>query len=128
VGVDPHHKIDDLAEYDPDSGLLYNNFNYLINIRLPRKPVSRRLGQTMGRVIALSWSGWYGLFTPRGTPKEVIDKLNAATVEALPDPAVRSRLADLGLGLFPPEQQTPDALGALVNAAAREMVAAYKGD
>ena len=82
----------------------------------------------MGRVIALSWSGWYGLFTPRGTPKEVIDKLNAATVEALPDPAVRSRLADLGLGLFPPEQQTPDALGALVNAAAREMVAAYKGD
>jgi tripartite-type tricarboxylate transporter receptor subunit TctC len=69
---------------------------------------------------ALSWSGWYGLFAPRGTPKEVIDKLNAATVEALADPAVRSRLADLGLGLFPPEQQTPDALGALVNAAAEK--------
>jgi tripartite-type tricarboxylate transporter receptor subunit TctC len=68
----------------------------------------------------LSWSGWYGLFAPRGTPKEVIDKLNAATVEALADPAVRSRLADLGLGLFPPEQQTPNALGALVNAAAEK--------
>jgi tripartite-type tricarboxylate transporter receptor subunit TctC len=67
---------------------------------------------------ALSWSGWYGFFAPRGTPKEVIGKLNAATVEALADPAIRSRLVDLGLGLFPPEQQTPDALGALVNAAA----------
>jgi tripartite-type tricarboxylate transporter receptor subunit TctC len=69
---------------------------------------------------ALSWSGWYGLFAPKGTPKEVIDKLNAATVEALADPAVQSRLVDLGLGLFPPEQQTPDALGALAKAAAEK--------
>jgi tripartite-type tricarboxylate transporter receptor subunit TctC len=75
---------------------------------------------------ALSFSGWYGLFAPRGTPKEVIDKLNAATVEALADPAVQSRLTDLGLGLFPPEQQTPDALGALMNAAA-EQVGSYPG-
>jgi tripartite-type tricarboxylate transporter receptor subunit TctC len=69
---------------------------------------------------ALSWSGWYGLFAPRGTPKDVIDKLNAATVDTLADPAVRSRLVDLGLGLFPSEQQTPDALGALVKAAAEK--------
>ena len=69
---------------------------------------------------ALSWSGWYGLFAPRGTPKDVIDKLNVATVYALADPAVRSWLVDLGLGLFPPEQQTPDALGALVKAAAEK--------
>jgi tripartite-type tricarboxylate transporter receptor subunit TctC len=69
---------------------------------------------------ALSWSGWYGFFAPRGTPKDVIDKLNAATEDALADPAVRSRLADLGLGLFPTEQQTPDALGALVKAAAEK--------
>jgi tripartite-type tricarboxylate transporter receptor subunit TctC len=69
---------------------------------------------------ALSWSGWYGLFAPRGTPKNVVDKLHAATVDALADPAVRSRLVDLGLGLFPPEQQTPDALAALVKAAAEK--------
>ena len=69
---------------------------------------------------SLSWSGWYGLFAPKGTPKEVIDKLNAATLEALADPAVRSRLADLGLGLFPPEQETPNALGVLVKAAAEK--------
>jgi tripartite-type tricarboxylate transporter receptor subunit TctC len=68
----------------------------------------------------LSWSGWYGLFAPKGTPKEVIDKLNAATIEALAVPEVRSRLADLGLGVFPPEQRTPDALRTMVNAAAEK--------
>ena len=49
---------------------------------------------------ALSWSAWFGLFAPKGTPKDIIGKLNAAAVEALADPAVRSRLADLGLRFF----------------------------
>ena len=57
---------------------------------------------------------WQGLFAPKGTPRGTINKLNAAVVEALADPAVRSRLADLGQEIFPPEQQTPEALGALV--------------
>jgi tripartite-type tricarboxylate transporter receptor subunit TctC len=65
---------------------------------------------------ALSFSLWYGLVAPRGTPKEIIDRLNAATVEALADPAVRSRLADLGMEIFPRERQTPDALAALQKA------------
>ena len=64
----------------------------------------------------VSWSAWTGLFAPKGTPKDIIAKLNAAAVAALADPAVRSRLADLGAEVFPPEQQTPEALGALVKA------------
>jgi tripartite-type tricarboxylate transporter receptor subunit TctC len=63
---------------------------------------------------AVSYPGWLGLFAPRGTPKEVIGKLNVAAVEALADPSVRSRLADLGQQVFPRDQQTPEALGALV--------------
>jgi tripartite-type tricarboxylate transporter receptor subunit TctC len=63
---------------------------------------------------ALSLSGWYGLFAPKGTPKEIIDRLNGAAVQALADPAVRSRLADLGGEIFPRERQTPEALGTLV--------------
>jgi tripartite-type tricarboxylate transporter receptor subunit TctC len=55
---------------------------------------------------------WNGLWVPRGTPKEAITKLNAAVVEALADPAVRQRLADVGLEIPPREQQTPEALGA----------------
>jgi tripartite-type tricarboxylate transporter receptor subunit TctC len=66
---------------------------------------------------ALSWSGtWYGFFAPRGTPNDIIGKLNAAAVEALADPAVRSRLADLGMEVFSRERQTPETLGALVKA------------
>jgi tripartite-type tricarboxylate transporter receptor subunit TctC len=69
----------------------------------------------------VSWSGWMGLFAPEGTPKDIIGKLNAAAVEALADPAVRSRrLADLGEEVFPREQQAPEALGALVKADAEK--------
>jgi tripartite-type tricarboxylate transporter receptor subunit TctC len=63
---------------------------------------------------AVSYSAWVGLFAPRGTPKEIVAQLNAAAVEALADPAVRSRLTDLGAEVFPRERQTPEALGALV--------------
>jgi tripartite-type tricarboxylate transporter receptor subunit TctC len=49
---------------------------------------------------------------PKGTPKEAIAKLNAAVVDALADPAVRRRLADVGLDIPPREQQTPEALAA----------------
>jgi tripartite-type tricarboxylate transporter receptor subunit TctC len=69
---------------------------------------------------ALSFSGWYGLFAPKGTPKEIIDRLNGAAVQALADPAVRSRLADLGLEIFPRERQTPEALAALQKADAEK--------
>jgi tripartite-type tricarboxylate transporter receptor subunit TctC len=67
-------------------------------------------------LLALSYSGWFGLFAPRGTPRDITTKLNAATVEALADPAVQSRLAGLGLESFPREQQTPEALGSLQRA------------
>ena len=57
-------------------------------------------------------SGWFGIFAPKGTPKTVIGRLNEAVVDALADPAVRSRLADLGQEIFPRDQQTPEALAA----------------
>jgi tripartite-type tricarboxylate transporter receptor subunit TctC len=75
----------------------------------PDIPTFRELG-----LPALSWSGWRGLFAPRGTPSNVIDRLNTAAVEALADPAVRSRLGDLGMEVFPRERQTPEALGEMV--------------
>lgn len=65
---------------------------------------------------ALSYSVWYGLFAPRGTSKDIIARLNAATIEALADPAVHSWFADAGMQVFPRAQQTPEVLGALVKA------------
>jgi tripartite-type tricarboxylate transporter receptor subunit TctC len=69
---------------------------------------------------ALSYSSWFGLFAPKGTPKDIIGKLNAAAVNALADPVVRSRLVDFGLEVFLAERQTPEALGALVKADAEK--------
>jgi tripartite-type tricarboxylate transporter receptor subunit TctC len=57
-------------------------------------------------------SGWFGFFAPKGTPKDVIAKLNAAMVEALADPAIRKRFTDLGLDVASSEHQTPDGLAA----------------
>jgi tripartite-type tricarboxylate transporter receptor subunit TctC len=62
------------------------------------------------------FTGWVAFFAPKGTPKPIIDKLNAATVDALAAPEVRARLADLGFELYPREEQTPEALGALQKA------------
>jgi tripartite-type tricarboxylate transporter receptor subunit TctC len=69
---------------------------------------------------ALSLSGWYGLFAPRGTSSETIRKLNSAAVEVLADPAVQSRLMNLGLEIFPRKQQTPEALSAMQKADAEK--------
>jgi tripartite-type tricarboxylate transporter receptor subunit TctC len=69
---------------------------------------------------SLSFSNWYGLFAPKGTPRDIVAKLDAATVDALADPAVRSRLADLGYEVFPRERQTPEALNAMQKADAEK--------
>jgi tripartite-type tricarboxylate transporter receptor subunit TctC len=57
-------------------------------------------------------STWYGLWVPKGTPQEVVDKLGAAARAAMADPAVRQRLISLGQQIPPPEQQTAAALAA----------------
>ena len=57
-------------------------------------------------------SGWFGFFAPKGTPKDLIARLNAATVEALADPAIQKRFTELGLDVAPREQQTPEGLAA----------------
>jgi tripartite-type tricarboxylate transporter receptor subunit TctC len=69
---------------------------------------------------AVSWTGWYGLFGPKGMSKDVVGKLNAAAMEALADPVIQSRFADLGEEVFPRERQTPEALGALQKASAEK--------
>jgi tripartite-type tricarboxylate transporter receptor subunit TctC len=47
---------------------------------------------------------------PKGTPREIVVKLNAAIADALADATVRKRLTDIGQEIFPREQRTPEAL------------------
>ncbi|HZP69666.1 MAG TPA: tripartite tricarboxylate transporter substrate-binding protein, partial [Pseudolabrys sp.] len=69
-----------------------------------------------GGVPGLYMSGWFGFFAPKGTPKDVIAKLNNAVVQALAEPAVRARFAELGLDVASREQQTPAGLAAFQKA------------
>ena len=61
-------------------------------------------------VPGLHISIWHALWMPKGTPKDIIAKLNAAVVEALGDAGVRARLAELGQEIPPREDQNPQAL------------------
>jgi tripartite-type tricarboxylate transporter receptor subunit TctC len=61
-------------------------------------------------------SVWNAFWAPKGMPKPIIARLNAAAVEALNDPAIRKRVIDMGLDMPPPEQRTPEALAALQKA------------
>jgi tripartite-type tricarboxylate transporter receptor subunit TctC len=56
------------------------------------------------------FSFWHALWAPKGTPKDIIARLNAAAVSTLADPGLRAKLIDLAQEIFPPEQQTPEAL------------------
>jgi tripartite-type tricarboxylate transporter receptor subunit TctC len=55
---------------------------------------------------------WYGLWVPKDTPKEIVEKLNATLRQVLADPTVERRFADLGIQISPRDQQSPEALRA----------------
>ncbi len=55
---------------------------------------------------------WHALWAPKGTPKDVIAKLNIAVTSALSDPETRQKLARIGQEIFPSDRQSPEALAA----------------
>ena len=57
-------------------------------------------------------ANWYGLWAPKGTPKEIVVRVNRAVVEALTDPDLAKQLSAQGLDMPPPDQRTPEALAA----------------
>jgi tripartite-type tricarboxylate transporter receptor subunit TctC len=59
---------------------------------------------------------WNAVWAPKGTPGDIVTKLNNAIVAAMADASVRRKLADLGQEFYPPEMQTPAALGAFQKA------------
>jgi tripartite-type tricarboxylate transporter receptor subunit TctC len=73
----------------------------------PEVPTAEEMG-----VPGLAISLWHGMWAPKGTPKEIVAKLNAAVVQALADPVVQKRFTDQGHEVAPRDQQAPDAFGA----------------
>jgi tripartite-type tricarboxylate transporter receptor subunit TctC len=62
--------------------------------------------------VPLAMPFWHGLWVPRGTPKDIVAKINAAVIDTLTDPAITKRLADMGQDIPPRDQLTPAVLGA----------------
>jgi len=69
---------------------------------------------------------WNGFFAPKGTPKEIIAKLNAALVETMADPVISKRLVDLAVVLPGKDEATPAALAATLKASIDKWVPAVK--
>jgi tripartite-type tricarboxylate transporter receptor subunit TctC len=57
---------------------------------------------------------WYGMFLPKGTPAEIVQKLNAAVVATLDTPSLRGRMKQIGAELSAPDQRSSEYLGKLV--------------
>src|SRR4051794_29326581 len=70
---------------------------------------------------------WYGLWVPKGTPKDIIAKLNATMTQVLADPKVKHRFEELGIEITPLQQQSPDALRAFQKNRGRALVADHQG-
>lgn len=79
------------------------------NPSLPNVPTTKEAGLPDFQAQA-----WNAIFAPKGTPKEIVDKLNAAAVKALDDETVKKRLLELGSVIPTPAERTPEALGTLV--------------
>ncbi len=79
------------------------------NPALPNVPTAKEAGMPQFEA-----SAWNALFAPKGTPKPILDKLNAAAVKALDDENVRKRLLDLGSEIPTKERRTPQVLADLV--------------
>ena len=73
----------------------------------PNVPTAAEAG-----VPGLYVSTWHGFWAPKGTPEGIVARLNAAALAAMADPAVRKRIADLGMDLPPVEMKTPAAFAA----------------
>jgi tripartite-type tricarboxylate transporter receptor subunit TctC len=74
---------------------------------LPDVPTTDEIGMP-----GMHISFWHGLWVPKGTPRDIVAKLNDAIVDALADPAVRQRLTEFGQVIATRDQQTPKALAA----------------
>ena len=78
---------------------------------LPKLPTAGEAG-----LPGFTYTVWYGLFAPKGTPKPIVDKLVGALNEALKDKTVKDRLAVLGADPVTPERAQPAALAAHLKA------------
>jgi tripartite-type tricarboxylate transporter receptor subunit TctC len=88
----------------------FKAFAVVSDKRWPKSPDTPTLAESGAPGVSLPF--WHGLWAPKGTPKKIVDRLDAAVRTALADPAVKDRITQLGQVIFPADQQNPAALAA----------------
>jgi tripartite-type tricarboxylate transporter receptor subunit TctC len=78
---------------------------------IPEVPSLVKLGYKQ-----LELQHWHGIFAPAGTPRPIVETLNAALRKAIADPRIRKAFADVSANEIPPDMQSPEALGKLLHA------------
>ena len=78
--------------------------------RWPKSPDTPILIEAGAPGVSLPF--WHGLWAPKATPKDVVDRLDDAVKSALAEPTVRDRITQIGQVIFPVDQQNPAALAA----------------
>ena len=89
-----------------------------VDLATPLEPraVMQRLKEA--GIQGFEYSTWFGITLPKGTPKDITDRLNAEVVKALADPEMRRRFAEVGLR---PDGGNPQAMTTIV----RDQLARY---
>jgi len=82
--------------------------------RWPKSPDTPTMIESGASGVSINF--WHGLWTTKGTPQPVVDRLDAAVKTALADPAISGRITQLGQVIFPADQQNPAALAAHLKA------------
>jgi tripartite-type tricarboxylate transporter receptor subunit TctC len=80
--------------------------------RFPGLPDLPTMGELGYKKLNLDF--WHMLLAPAGTPRPIVDRLNAALRHALADAKVKKIFAEGGMDLFPPGQETPEAASTLL--------------
>jgi tripartite-type tricarboxylate transporter receptor subunit TctC len=91
------------------------------NPSLPNVPTT-----TEGGLPKFQAQAWNAIFAPKGTPSDIIAKLNASAAKALDDETVKKRLLELGSVIPAPADRTPQALGTLVKSEVAKWSAVLK--
>jgi tripartite-type tricarboxylate transporter receptor subunit TctC len=106
----------DLSCLEASSGLAYvqaakfKAYAVMSDQRWPKSPQTPTLNEF--GITGATINFWHALWTTKGTPREAVDRLDAAVKSALANPAVQQRLETIGQVLFPRDQQGPAALAA----------------
>jgi tripartite-type tricarboxylate transporter receptor subunit TctC len=91
-----------------------------------RSPVLPNLATATEQGLSVEAYTWNALFLPKKTPPAIVNKLNAAMVEAMNSPAVKDRLTSLGAVLVAPERRSPEYLAQFVHSEIEKWAAPIK--